>query len=306
MITLPNGHKLRYVAASGALGFDGKGWPWERPLVWAGLLRPELFTTVIKSLTLKPTEGNLGLTRDGNMKWWNFHRCIRFIRGGAVNRVGLTNGGFRWWVDHISPTIDFERASLVSSMFGPLPEVAQMARQLDRFPFAAHELNVSCPNTGHKSEEAAAVIAAVREIRALVEKPIIVKLGVQQDVVAIARGLNGVVSAISINTVPWELAFGPDQPRQSPLAGLEKKLGTPGKGGVSGIPAQAKNWEAVRLIHSRVPGMPVIGPSVMRYGDVAKVRAAGAAAISFGTCFMRTPWRPTQIVLRDMLAGGDV
>jgi len=28
-IRLSNGHVLEYVVASGALGFDGKGWPWE-------------------------------------------------------------------------------------------------------------------------------------------------------------------------------------------------------------------------------------------------------------------------------------
>ncbi len=30
MITLSNGHKFEYMAASGALGFDGKGWLHER------------------------------------------------------------------------------------------------------------------------------------------------------------------------------------------------------------------------------------------------------------------------------------
>jgi hypothetical protein len=47
------------MVASGALAFDGKGWPWERPLVWLGLIKPELFTVVIKSLTRNPRRGNL-------------------------------------------------------------------------------------------------------------------------------------------------------------------------------------------------------------------------------------------------------
>ncbi len=54
MITLSNGHKLEYVVASGALGFDGKGWFWERPLVWLGLMRPDLFTIGIRTLTYHP------------------------------------------------------------------------------------------------------------------------------------------------------------------------------------------------------------------------------------------------------------
>lgn len=299
MIKLSNGHVLRYVAASGALGFDGRGWPWERPLVSAGLLKPELFTTVIKSLTLKPTEGNLGLTKGGDTKWWNFHRCIRFIRGGAVNRVGLTNGGVFWWAERVEPKIDWGRQALASSMFGTLPDIVAMLEVLDVYPFVAHKVNVSCPNTGHKSAEADSVVETFRTLKRKTEKPLIAKLGVQQDVVAIAKGLEGIVEAIAINTVPWEMAFnGPGHP--SPLRGLERKLGTPGKGGVSGIPAQQRNWAAVQAIRMQAHGVPVIGPSVMSYGDLAKVRAAGAQAVSFGTCFMRTPWRPTRIVLRDM------
>lgn len=32
MIELSNGHRFEFVAASGALAFDGRGWPWEWPL----------------------------------------------------------------------------------------------------------------------------------------------------------------------------------------------------------------------------------------------------------------------------------
>ena len=59
MITLSNGHSFEYMIASGALGFDGKGWIWERPLVWLGLVRPDLFTVVIKTLTRNPRPGSL-------------------------------------------------------------------------------------------------------------------------------------------------------------------------------------------------------------------------------------------------------
>ncbi|HEY4504003.1 MAG TPA: hypothetical protein VJJ28_02755 [Candidatus Paceibacterota bacterium] len=85
MITLANGHKFKYMVASGALAFDGKGWPWERPLVWLGLIKPELFTVVIKSLTRT--------SRVGNLRWWKPWTCVRLIPGGSVNKVGLTNPG---------------------------------------------------------------------------------------------------------------------------------------------------------------------------------------------------------------------
>ena len=101
MITLANGHKFKYMVASGALAFDGKGWPWERPLVWLGLIKPELFTVVIKSLTRNP--------RPGNLRWWKPWTCVRLIPGGSVNKVGLTNPGIEWWCKKVGPKLDFQK-----------------------------------------------------------------------------------------------------------------------------------------------------------------------------------------------------
>ena len=70
MITLPNGHVIDFVAASGALAYDGYGWPWERPLLWSGLLDPREFTVVTKTLTAAP--------RLGVLRWWCPWRRLRF------------------------------------------------------------------------------------------------------------------------------------------------------------------------------------------------------------------------------------
>ena len=77
-------------------------------------------------------------------------------------------------------------------------------------------------------------------------------------------GLVGTAEAVALNSVPWEQVF-PD--RRSPLFRLERKVGG-GGGGVSGRPAQALNWRAVREIAADGT-LPVIGPSVMREADVA-------------------------------------
>lgn len=97
MVTLSNGHSFEFMAASGALAFDGRGWPWEKPLRWIGLLKPDLFTIVVKSLTLKPRKGNLRL--------WKPFGCVRLIRKGTVNAVGLTNPGIDWWVREVYPGV---------------------------------------------------------------------------------------------------------------------------------------------------------------------------------------------------------
>ncbi|MFZ2763600.1 MAG: hypothetical protein WAX80_00980, partial [Minisyncoccia bacterium] len=125
--------------------------------------------------------------------------------------------------------------------------------------------------------------------------PIIVKVSVDQDYMTIARHLIGIAEAISLNSVPWSTMF-PNQ--RSPLWKLEKRVGG-GGGGVSGKPAQKHNWAAVAALATE-EALPVIGSSVMEFEDVARLRTLGASAISFGAIHLRTPWKPTSIVERDM------
>ncbi|MFZ2484831.1 MAG: hypothetical protein WAW81_02745, partial [Minisyncoccia bacterium] len=194
MITLSNGHRFEYMVASGALGFDGRGWPWERPLVALGLIRPELFTVVLKSLTRHP--------RAGNLRWWKPWDCVRLIDGGSVNKVGLTNPGIDYWCNKIAPTISFHHLRLVSSIFGEEHELVEMATRLNQFiNLVGLEVNVSCPNTGHAIETAETVVKAVRAVKAASHHPIIVKVSVDQDYMTIARHLIGIAEAISLNSV---------------------------------------------------------------------------------------------------------
>jgi len=141
MIELSNGHKFEYMAASGALAFDGKGWPWEWPLRWLRILDPALFTVVIKTLTFKP--------RKGNLRWYNPFGCIRLIKGGTLNAVGLTNPGIESWCRKIGPQINSRKIPLVGSILSDVPEeLAKMAIMLNDFDLVALEINASCPNTG--------------------------------------------------------------------------------------------------------------------------------------------------------------
>ena len=107
-IRLSNGHELKYVIASGGLAYDGKGWLWDQPLRWLNLLDEQLFTTIIKSLTLPP--------REGNFRWYYPLGCVRYLRGGGiVNAFDLTNPGIDWWCRNVGPKIDSKKASLVGS-----------------------------------------------------------------------------------------------------------------------------------------------------------------------------------------------
>ncbi len=302
MITLGSGFLTKYFVASGALAFDGKGWIWERPLVWLGLLKPELFAVVIKTLTLSP--------RKGNLRWWKPWTCVSLISGGAVNKVGLTNKGMDHWERHIAPRINFIKYHIVGSILGNQEELVELAKRFNHYALVALEVNYSCPNTGHSIPYAEAVAESVKAVAKASRHPIIVKVSVDQDYVAIAKALEGIVAAISINSVPYSTAF-PDGPR-TPLWKLEQKVGG-GGGGVSGRPAQKLNWKAVQELAQQT-SVPVIAPSIMEYEDMRRVKRMGAEAVSFGTIHLPTfplwnplnwfsivlnPLKPTRFVRRE-------
>lgn len=300
MIYLSNGHILNYVVASGALAFDGKGWLWERPLVWLGFIKPELFTVVIKSLTRNP--------RPGNLRWWKPWTCVHLISGGSVNKIGLTNPGIKWWCRKIGPKLNFQKFTIAGSIFGDEKELVEMAVMLNSFNLVALEVNVSCPNTGHAMDQAQVVINSVKAVKQASLHPIIVKVSVDQDYLAIARGLKGIAEAISINSVPWKTVF--TNGEQTPLWKLEKQVGG-GGGGVSGKPAQKHNWAAVEAL-AKQGLLPVIGPSIMEFKDMDNVRRLGAKAVSFGAIHLPDyplwlkPWtlftnplKPTKFVEKE-------
>jgi dihydroorotate dehydrogenase len=287
MIILSNGHKMEYVVASGALAFDGKGWLWERPLVWMGLIKPESFSVVLKTLTFNP--------RSGFLRWWKPWECVRLIPGGSVNKIGLTNKGIKWWCKKVGPKLDFKKYSLVGSIFGNQEELVKMAGMFNKFDFVAVEINPSCPNTGHALDETDVIIKTVKAVKGVSEHPIIVKISAAQDYLTIADRLKGIAEAIDLNSVPWEMVY--PKSEKSPLCRLEQRVGG-GGGGVSGKPSRIFNWKAVKEL-SEQGSLPVIGPSIMDFDDFNVLRELGASALSFGAIHLRTPWRPTAFVRRD-------
>lgn len=270
MITLSNDFSFEYMIASGALAFNCKGWFWERPLAELGLIRPEFFAIVTKTLTIDP--------RKGNLRWWKPWECVSLIPGGAVNKVALTNPGFSWWCNEIAPKINFKKLKVVVSVFADGEDLSVMAGILDRYELAAIEVNPSCPNTGHPMETAETIVRSVEAVTRVTRHPVILKLSVAQPYLEIAERLIGVIEAVALNSVPYEIVF---PGRRSPLAKLEDRVGG-GGGGVSGKPAQLFNWKAVRELAEQ-SAVPVIGPDVMEYDDMAKIRKLGASAVSFGT-----------------------
>ena len=286
MIELPNGHSFEYMAASGALGFDGNGYLWEQPLRWSGIINPSLFTVVTKTITFDKTEGNLKMY---NPLTWG---CIRPMKkGGSLNSIGLTNPGFEWFCENIAPKADSSKIPLIPSIMSEdTNELIEMAKKLNVYDFVAIEKNDSCPNViGGCSTDFNKIIEDCRAIKEACDLPLILKISVKHPVEELVPRLDGIVEAISINSVPWSIVFPGEK---SPLMHL-------GGGGVSGKIAQPYTWGLVKKL-IEITSIPVIGPSVWEFEDIKKLRDMGAQAISFGAIHLLHPWRPTKFVRRDM------
>lgn len=286
MIELSNGHRFEYMAASGALGFDGEGYPWERPLRFLGLMDPSLLTVASKTITFEETKGYLNVY---NPFTW---LCIRPIRGGSVNSIGLTNPGFHWYLNKVAPKADSSKIPLMPSIMSKdTNELIKMAEGLNNFDFVGIEKNDSCANVeGGCSTDTKKIIEDCKAIKEACDLPLILKISVVHDIEFVPK-LEGIVEAISINSVPWSIVF-PD--KKSPLAYLKS-----GGGAVSGQKAQPYTWGLVKKL-VEITSIPVIGPSVWEFGDIEKLRDMGAEAASFGSVHLLRPWRPTKFIRRDM------
>lgn len=282
MIKFSNGYKFEYMAASGSLGFDGKGWFWEKPLKKLKLFEPSLFTIVMKTITRYP--------RKGNLKWSAPFKSICLVPGGVVNAVVLTNPGIEWWCQTIGPNIQQSKISLVGSIFSMnIEELVEMAARLNEFDLKALELNVSCPNSKDGMLETERIITSCERIKKRSRLPLILKLSVSMiDRLEMISSLQGLVEAISINSVPWGYAF-PN--KRSPLSHF-------GDGAISGKIAQPFIWDFLKHLKKKT-SIPIIGPSVWRFKDIERLRKLGAEAISFGSVFLQYPWRPTLFVRKD-------
>lgn len=264
MIKLSNDHKLEFVAASGALGFDGKGYWWDKPLKFLNLFDVSLFTPTTKTLTYLPERGNCRYGYD----------CIKFIKNGVLNAMGLPNPGIDDWTSHNK---DFNG---IVSIYPEIIALPYVIEKIEQTRAKAIELNVSCPNkkilNGREIENILSITKTTR-------LPIILKLSVMQE---LDFNLDN-VEAISINSVPWRLVY---HDKISPFVFL-------GGGALSGKIVQPYTWKFINYL-IKTTNVPVIGCSVWNYQDIDKLYDMGCKAISFGSIFLKYPWKPTVFVRR--------
>lgn len=284
MITLSNGHKFEYLAAGGALGYDGQGWLHEQPLRMFDLFEPRLFTAVTKTLTLMRTPGNF--------RWRQPWDTIQLIPNGVVNSMGLTNIGFGAWSKQYGSRIKRAKQSVIVSITadastgeGGLQHLRQMAQNLNKFDLVGIQYNPSCPNIADRaSANTEFIIDACYQLRVASRHPLSIKLGIDNDLAAIVPEVSGLVEFFEVNSIPWRYY----SRAPSPL----KKYGG---GGVSGGAVKLLTRNVAREIQ-HLTSTPVVGPSAWDYADILELRKLGFPAVSFGSIWLRYPWRPTLYV----------
>lgn len=281
MIQFKNGHQLTFCNGSGALAFTGKGWWWEAPLRWTGLLDPHAFTVVAKTVTYLPVKENLSLLHP-----WT---CVRLAKRdglvGATNAVGLTNPGLPHWIAKQYPVakkMGYQIA--VSVKPSGLREAALMRICLKGIDLAYIEVNVSCPN-----HEAVEGLVPIMGQFSKIGTPIVMKLSESQVVPTVVTAVEPFVDAFhAINTIPWKDTF----VDASPIEHYKHKL----PGGVSGQHIKERALEAVRKLKEMTQKPIIGGGGIFCLEDVYAFQNAGADAFSIGTLFLVRPWMPNRIV----------
>jgi dihydroorotate dehydrogenase len=283
MIRFSNGHELRFACGSGALAFNGKGWLWEQPLRWTGLIDPKLFTVVAKTVTFE--------AKSGNLSFWHPWTCVRLIQEGdqrgATNAVGLTNPGYEHWVEKDYPVAKKMGYKIAASIKPETPvEAGAMAYALSDLELAYVEVNLSCPNVEHVPADIPEILRYLGNSK----HPLVVKLSYDQVNPIFVKSVERYVEAFhAINTIPWAEIF-PDKP--SPIEKQTHGL----KGGVSGDFIHEHARRAIQKL-KRLTSKPIIaGGGISSVEQCENFLHDGADAFSIGTLFLNRPWKPCQIV----------
>lgn len=267
-----SGHNFLFFLASGIMGFDGEGPTWAhrvfyRILKELSLFDPNLFATVTKTITFPPHEGA---------------KKIKFIRDGWWNKFELDNPGLKKFLKKHGPILKDRDNIIISILSRKREEIKTMMKEfLYSFPkLLAVEYNASCPNAPSDMLIGNRVtVKMCNFIANCFHVPVIVKVGSRSNYLEIAKKTEGVVSAISINSVPVE-----------------------GGGAISGKRAQEVNWRIIRDLKENT-STPVIGGSIWSYEDmIYLLNDLKVDGISFGSVSLFHPKRPLAPVLPTLWA----
>ena len=197
----------------------------------------------------------------------------------------MGNPGIDWWIKNHR-----EFSGIVSIYPEDDYTLGKMLRKLQETNVIGIELNVSCPNVGRDSfcSNVHNIEYFLSVTKSNTTLPIIVKLGVGQDIGNLFPQIEKYVDAISINSVPWNIVF----------PNIKSPFEEFGGGALSGKIIQPYIWNFINKL-KEITDIPIIGSSIWEYKDIRILyENLKVSAISFGSIFLRYPWRPTEYIRR--------
>ena len=241
-----------------------------------------------KGLTLEPRQGNDGIR-------------LHEIPGGLMNSIGLQNPGIPHFIEHELPEMMALKPVAIANLSGSSIETyVEGAKLLDASDVPVIELNISCPNVsaGGAAFGMTCVGAenAVRAVRAVTKKPLIVKLTPQShelEKVTLAC-IEAGADAISLCNSFQGIAI--DIERGVPVFDKLKA----GVGGPAVRPIAVRLvYEIVEAINKlpeekRVPVIAIGG--VATWEDAVEFIMAGASAVQVGTATFANPNAMIEII----------
>ena len=222
---------------------------------------------ITKSLTYKPRKGYST-------------PIIVGVKAGLINAVGLTNPGYRYFLENeLSLMDDIDIPIIVSLAGNRVDQLIEMCGKCEEYGVDGIELNLSCPHAERYGIEVLMdhklTYKIVSEVKSVLKIPLFVKIGLTDKFIEIARiiekaGANGISA---INTVK---AMVIDVDLKKPV--LSNRIG--------GLSGPAIHPIAVRIIYELYEkiNIPLIGVGgVEDWRDVIEFMLAGANAVQVGS-----------------------
>lgn len=201
---------------------------------------------------------------------------------GLINAMGLPNPGIDVYAEEIRFSKTILRIPLIVSVFGySADEYAAVAKKAVEAGADAVELNVSCPHVQYTGSEIGqnpkALTEVVEKVKAIIDKPIIVKLSPNvTDITYLATTAveAGADALTAVNTLK---AMAIDSETMRPILSNTK-------GGLSGSAVKPMALRCVYDIRGELPDVPIIGcGGVSSWQDAVEFFLAGASAVQVGT-----------------------
>ncbi|MCR5288687.1 MAG: dihydroorotate dehydrogenase [Treponema sp.] len=241
-----------------------------------------------KGLTLEPRPGNTGI------RIWE-------TPSGLMNSIGLQNPGIPHFIEHELPQMLALKPVAIANLSGStIDTYIDGAKLLDQTKVPLIELNISCPNVkaggaawGMTCDGAASV---VKEVRAVTNKPLIVKLTPQaSDVVGVALAcIEAGADAISLSNSFQGVVI--DIERGVPVFDNIK----------AGFGGPAVRPMAVRLVYDLYTALqtlpvekqkPIVGiGGISTWQDAIEFIMAGATALEVGTATFMHPLTMKRVI----------